>query len=46
VAKYTIMRPDRIEKLIMLGTRSIGGAMGHRMPPSEGMKLMDGYDGS
>jgi pimeloyl-ACP methyl ester carboxylesterase len=46
VAKYTIMHPDRVEKLIMLGTGSIGGAMGHRMPPSEGMKLMDGYDGT
>ena len=46
VAKYTTMYPDRIERLIMLGTGSIGGAMGHRMPPSEGMKLMEGYDGT
>jgi pimeloyl-ACP methyl ester carboxylesterase len=46
VAKYAMMHPDRVEKLIMLGTGSIGGAMGHRMPPSEGMKLMDGYDGT
>lgn len=46
VAKYTIMRPDRVEKLIMLGTGSIGNAMGHKMPPSEGMKLMQNYDGT
>ena len=46
IAKYALMHPDRVERLIMLGTGSIGGAMGHRMPPSEGMKLMEGYDGT
>ena len=46
VAKYTTMHPDRVEKLIMLGTGSVGTAMGHKMPPSEGMKLMEGYDGT
>lgn len=44
VAKYTITHPDRVENLIMLGTGSIGTAMGHKMPPSEGQKLMAGYD--
>lgn len=47
VAKYTIMHPDRIEKLIMLGTGTLGTAMGAPRPkPSEGQKLMDGYDGT
>lgn len=46
VAKYTTMRPDRVEKLIMLGTGSVGSAMGQKMPPSEGQKLMQGYDGT
>jgi pimeloyl-ACP methyl ester carboxylesterase len=44
VAKYTITHPDRVENLIMLGTGSIGTAMGHKMPPSEGQKLMAAYD--
>jgi pimeloyl-ACP methyl ester carboxylesterase len=46
VAKYAIMHPDRVEKLIMLGTGSVGTAMGHKQPPSAGMKLMESYDGS
>jgi pimeloyl-ACP methyl ester carboxylesterase len=46
IAKYAIMHPDRVERLIMLGTGSIGNAMGLSRPPSEGMKLMDGYDGT
>jgi pimeloyl-ACP methyl ester carboxylesterase len=46
IAKYATMRPDRVAKLIMLGTGSIGMAMRLRMPPSEGLKLMEGYDGT
>lgn len=46
VAKYTITRPDRIDKLVLLGTGSIANAMGLRRAPSEGMKLMEGYDGT
>ncbi len=46
VAKYAIAHPDRVDKLILLGTGSIAGAMGLSMPPSEGLKLMDAYDGS
>lgn len=45
-AKYALMHPDRVEKLILLGTGSIAGAMGLRMPHSEGLKLMEAYDGS
>jgi pimeloyl-ACP methyl ester carboxylesterase len=46
VAKYTTMRPDRVEKLIMLGTGSIASAMGMAFPRSEGLELMEGYDGT
>jgi pimeloyl-ACP methyl ester carboxylesterase len=46
IAKYAMMHPDRVEKLIMLGTGSVGTAMGHKMPQSAGMKLMEGYDGT
>ena len=46
VAKYATMRPDRVERLVLLGTGSIVNAMGLKFPPSEGLKLMDGYDGT
>ena len=46
VAKYATMRPDRLERLILLGTGSIVNAMGIKAPPSEGQKLMQGYDGT
>lgn len=46
IAKYAIMRPDRVERLIMLATGSIAGAMGLKVAPSEGLKLMEGYDGT
>ncbi len=44
VAKYAIMHPDRVEKLVLLGTGSIANAMGLARRPSAGMKLMEGYD--
>lgn len=46
VAKYAIMRPDRLERLVLLGTGSICSAMGIKHPPSEGLKLLEGYDGT
>jgi pimeloyl-ACP methyl ester carboxylesterase len=46
VAKYATMRPDRVERLVLLGTGSIVNAMGLKFPPSEGLKLMEGYDGT
>jgi pimeloyl-ACP methyl ester carboxylesterase len=46
IAKYATMRPDRVERLVMLATGSIAGAMGLKVPPSEGLKLMEGYDGT
>jgi pimeloyl-ACP methyl ester carboxylesterase len=46
IAKYAMMRPDRVENLIMLGTGSVAAAMGLKQPPSEGLKLMEGYDGT
>lgn len=46
VAKYAVMHPDRVNKLILLGTGSIAAAMGIPMPLSEGLKLMNSYDGT
>jgi pimeloyl-ACP methyl ester carboxylesterase len=46
VAKYAVMRPDRVDRVIMLGTGSVAGAMGLTMPPSNGRRLLEGYDGT
>jgi pimeloyl-ACP methyl ester carboxylesterase len=45
-AKYGIMRPDRVERMVLLGTGSISSAMGIKSPPSAGLKLLEGYDGT
>jgi pimeloyl-ACP methyl ester carboxylesterase len=45
-AQYAIQHPDRVENVILLSSGSIGGAMGANRSPSEGMKLMQAYDGT
>ncbi len=45
-AQYAIQNPDRVESVILLSSGSIGGAMGANRSPSEGMKLMQAYDGT
>ncbi len=45
-AKYAITHPDRIDKMILLSSGSISSAMGIKSQPSEGMKLLQAYDGS
>jgi len=45
-AQYAIHHPDRAENVVLLSSGSIGQAMGIKRPPTEGMKLMQGYDGS
>lgn len=45
-ARYAIQNPDRVENVILLSSGSISGAMGMQMPPSEGLKLLEGYDGT
>jgi pimeloyl-ACP methyl ester carboxylesterase len=46
IAKYAIMHPDRVENLILLGSGSVAKAMGLNQLPSEGLKLMEAYDGT
>jgi pimeloyl-ACP methyl ester carboxylesterase len=46
VAQYAIQHPDRVENVVLLSSGSIGGAMGANRAPSEGMKLMQAYDGT
>jgi pimeloyl-ACP methyl ester carboxylesterase len=46
IAKYATMRPDRVERMILLGSGSIANAMGIKAPKSQGMQLMEDYDGT
>ena len=45
-ARYAIQNPDRVENVILLSSGSITGAMGLPRTPSEGMKLLESYDGT
>jgi pimeloyl-ACP methyl ester carboxylesterase len=45
-AKYALMRPDRVDRLVLLGTGTVSRAMGLNEPPTEGLKLLEGYDGT
>jgi pimeloyl-ACP methyl ester carboxylesterase len=45
-ARYAIQNPDRVENVILLSSGSITGAMGLPRTPSEGLKLLESYDGT
>jgi pimeloyl-ACP methyl ester carboxylesterase len=45
-AKYTLEHPDRVRRLFMVASLTIAGAMGLPMPQTEGLKALQGYDGS
>jgi pimeloyl-ACP methyl ester carboxylesterase len=45
-AKYAITHPDRVEKLVIVSSLTIANALGIEVPPSEGMKLLQSYDGT
>jgi 2-hydroxy-6-oxonona-2,4-dienedioate hydrolase len=45
-AKYTLEHPDRVRRLFMVASLTIAGAMGLRMPQTEGLKALNSYDGS
>ena len=45
-ARLAIQNPDRIDNVILLSSGSISTAMGRSTPPSEGMKLLEGYNGT
>mgnify|MGYP002336348295 CR=1 FL=1 len=45
-ARYAITHPDRIERLVLIGTMTIAMAMGLSEEQTPGMQAFRGYDGS
>jgi len=45
-AKYTLQHPDRVNKMLLVASATISGAMGLKVPPTEGMRVLRAYDGS
>ena len=45
-AKYALQHPDRVSKLLLVASATISGAMGLKVPPSEGMRVLRAYDGT
>ncbi len=46
VARYAITHPDRVENVVLLSSLTIGSALGIPLGQTEGMKLLQGYDGT
>lgn len=45
-ARYALLHPDRIEKIILVASFSIVVAMGVTRPPTPGMAVLAAYDGT
>jgi 2-hydroxy-6-oxonona-2,4-dienedioate hydrolase len=45
-ARYAITYPDRVDSLVLLSSLTIGAALGLPRQQTEGMKLLQGYDGT
>jgi pimeloyl-ACP methyl ester carboxylesterase len=45
-AKYTLEHPDRVDKLVLIASNTISGAMGLESPATEGMKAIRAYNGT
>jgi pimeloyl-ACP methyl ester carboxylesterase len=45
-AKYALEHPDRVERLVLIASNTISGAMGLESPVTEGMKAIRAYNGS
>jgi pimeloyl-ACP methyl ester carboxylesterase len=45
-AKYALEHPDRVEKLVLIASNTIAGAMGLESPVTEGMRAIRAYDGT
>jgi len=43
-AKYAIQHPDRVKKMVLVASATIGGAMGIREEHTPAMKVLAGYD--
>jgi pimeloyl-ACP methyl ester carboxylesterase len=46
VAKYALLHPDRVRKLIYIASNTISNAMGMKSPQTEGMRALRAYDGT
>ena len=46
VARYTLQHPDRVDKLVMVASATMGGAMQVEVPQTPGMKVLMSYDGT
>ena len=45
-AKYALEHPDRVDKLVLIASNTIAGAMGMEIPMTAGMKAIRAYNGS
>lgn len=45
-AKYALEHPDRVEKLVLIASSTIAGAMGLETPATEGMRAIRAYNGT
>ena len=45
-AKYALEHPDRVDKLLLIASNTIAGAMGMEIPMTEGMRAIRAYNGT
>jgi pimeloyl-ACP methyl ester carboxylesterase len=45
-AKYALEHPDRVDKLVLIASNTIAGAMGMEIPMTEGMRAIRAYNGT
>lgn len=45
-AKYAMVHPDKIERIVLIATNTLGRAMGLKAEGTPGLKLLEGYDGT
>jgi pimeloyl-ACP methyl ester carboxylesterase len=45
-ARYALLHPERVRKLILVASSTIAGAMGIQTPETEGMRALRSYDGT
>lgn len=45
-AKYALLHPDRVERMVLIASNTIARAMGLKAEVTPGLKLLDGYDGT
>lgn len=45
-AQYAILYPDRVEKVILVSSLTIAGALGIQQRPTEALKALNDYDGT